>query len=98
MADLAKADSPERSCSGEIVGLGQKESSFDRARDSHSTRHDCVGHYRAAGVNILLFLGPQIRRYPLSGDSSVDLFVRDCLRQSGAYFCHLHSQRPPIRA
>ena len=33
-----------------------------------------------------------------SGDSSVNLFVRDRLRQSGARFCHLHSQRPPIRA
>jgi hypothetical protein len=34
----------------------------------------------------------------LSGDSSVNLFVRDSLRQSGGRFCHLHSQRPPIRA
>ena len=27
-----------------------------------------------------------------SGDSSVNLFVHDSLRQSGARFCHLHSQ------
>jgi len=33
-----------------------------------------------------------------SGDSSVNLFVRDSLRQSGARFCHLHTQRPPIGA
>ena len=33
-----------------------------------------------------------------SGDSSVNLFVRDGLRQSGARFCHLHTQRPPIGA
>ena len=51
MADLAKAGSPERSCSDEIVSLGQEESSFDRARDSHSSRRDCVGYYRAAGAN-----------------------------------------------
>jgi hypothetical protein len=47
---------------------------------------------------VLPLLGQQIRRHPLSGDSSVNLFVRDSLRQSGARFCYLHSQRPPIRA
>jgi hypothetical protein len=42
MVGLAKADSPERSCSDEIMGLGQEESSFDCARDSHSSRRDFV--------------------------------------------------------
>jgi hypothetical protein len=51
MVDLAKAGSPERSCSDEIMGLGQEESSFGCARDSHSRRRDCVGYYRAAGAN-----------------------------------------------
>ena len=47
---------------------------------------------------VLPLLGQQIRRYPLSGDSSVNLFVGDSLRQSGTRFCHLHGQRPPITA
>ena len=47
---------------------------------------------------VLSLLAQQVRRHPLLGDSSVNLFVRDSLRQSGARFCHLHSQRPPIRA
>src|SRR6266480_685981 len=40
----------ERSYLYEIVGLGRKPF-FDRARDSHSSRRDCVGYYRAAGAN-----------------------------------------------
>jgi hypothetical protein len=51
MVDLAKAGSPETSCSNEIMGLGQEESSFDCARDSHSSRRYCVGYYRAASAN-----------------------------------------------
>ena len=51
MVDSAKAGAPERSCSDEIMGLGQEESSFDRARDSHSSRRDCVGYYHAPGAN-----------------------------------------------
>jgi hypothetical protein len=43
MLDLAKAGAPESSCSDEIMGLGQEESSFDCARDSHSSRRDFVG-------------------------------------------------------
>ena len=39
----------------------------------------------------LALLGQQIRRNPPSGDSSVNLFIGDSLRQSGARFCHLHS-------
>ena len=33
------------------MGLGQEESSLDCARDSHSSRRDFVGYYRAAGAN-----------------------------------------------
>jgi hypothetical protein len=63
MVDLAKAGSPERSCSDEIMGFGQEESSFDCARDSHSSCRDCVGYYRTAGANVLPLLGQQIRRH-----------------------------------
>jgi len=49
--DLAKAASPERSCSHETLGLGQEEPSFDHARHSHSRRCDCVSHDRAARAN-----------------------------------------------
>ena len=47
--------------------------------------------------DVQALLHSRFHRHP-SGDSSVNLFVRDSLRQSGARFCHLHSQRPPIRA
>jgi hypothetical protein len=42
MVGLAKADSPEGSCSDEIIGLGQEESSFDCAPDLHSSRRDFI--------------------------------------------------------
>ena len=47
--------------------------------------------------DVQALLRSRFHRHP-SGDSSVNLFVRDRLRQPGARFCHLHSQRPPVRA
>src|SRR2546428_9350327 len=55
--NLAKAGSLERSCSHEILGLGQEEPSFDHARDSHSCRCDSVSHDRAARANARGLLG-----------------------------------------
>jgi hypothetical protein len=56
--------------------------------------------YRYAGITlaIIVLIPRSAPAWTLSGDSSVNLFVRDSLRQLGARFCHLHSQRPPIRA
>src|SRR6267142_2049234 len=82
----------ETGCEGgffyETLGLGSKI--------FPSTTHAI----RTASLRLcrLPLLGQQIRRHPLSGASSVNLFVRDSLRQLGARFCHFHSQRPPIRA
>jgi hypothetical protein len=47
----------EKSCSHEIPGLGQEESSFDHACHSHSRRYDSVSHNRAALANARGLLG-----------------------------------------
>jgi len=55
--DLAKAPALERSCPHETLGLGQEKPSFDRARDSHRSGCDRVGHHRTPRANARGLLG-----------------------------------------
>ena len=77
--DLAKAGSLERSSSHETLGLGQEESSFDCARDSHSSRRDFVGYYRAAGANAGGVLGRDrnLGRHAIHLGATLTLSVRE---------------------
>src|SRR6266436_1464143 len=55
--DLAKRESPARSCSHEILELAERESSVDRALNPHGRRGDPVGRRRATGAYARGLLG-----------------------------------------